>query len=192
MFRSRGDAVQKSLRRALWAGAIVAVTAAAMPMVQASAAEACAPAWSASQVYVGGTTASYEGKNYQAKWWTQNENPAQKSGEWDVWKNLGACGGTTPPSDPPTTPPTDPPTTPPTDPPPGNGSKKVVGYFAEWGVYGRQYFVKNIVTSGSASKLTHILYAFGNTTGGQCSIGDSYADYDQAYTTANSVDGGAD
>ena len=183
--------MQKSLRRALWAGAIVAVTAAAMPMVQASAAEACAPAWSATQVYNGGNTASYQGKNYQAKWWTQNENPAQKSGEWDVWKNLGACGGTTPPSDPPTTPPTDPPTTPPTD-PPGNGGKKVVGYFAEWGVYGRQYFVKNIVTSGSASKLTHILYAFGNTTGGQCSIGDPYADYDMAYTSANSVDGVAD
>jgi chitinase len=187
--------VQKSLRRALWAGAIIAVTAAAMPVVQASAAEACAPAWSASQVYNGGNTASYEGKNYQAKWWTQNENPAQKSAEWDVWKNLGACGGTTPPTDPPTTPPTDPPTTPPTDPPttpPSTGDKKVVGYFAEWGVYARQYFVKNIVTSGSASKLTHILYAFGNTSNGQCSIGDSYADYDMAYTTANSVDGVAD
>src|SRR6185312_15156329 len=54
------------------------------------------------------------------------------------------------------------------------------------------YHVKNIVTSGSAAKLTHILYAFGNTTGGQCSIGDSYADYDRAYTAAESVDGVAD
>jgi len=68
----------------------------------------------------------------------------------------------------------------------------VVGYFAQWGVYGRQYFVKNIVSSGSASKLTHILYAFGNVSNGQCTIGDSYADYDMAYTTANSVDGVAD
>ena len=33
---------------------------------------------------------------------------------------------------------------------------------------------------------------FGNTSNGQCSIGDSYADYDMAYTTANSVDGVAD
>ena len=47
------------------------------------------------------------------------------------------------------------------------GGKKVVGYFAEWGVYGRNYHVKNIHTSGSAAKLTHILYAFGNTTGGR-------------------------
>jgi chitinase len=59
-------------------------------------------------------------------------------------------------------------------------------------VYGRNYHVKNIDTSGSASKITHILYAFGNTTGGQCSIGDSYADYDKAYTAADSVDGVAD
>jgi chitinase len=48
------------------------------------------------------------------------------------------------------------------------------------------------VTSGSAGKLTDLLYAFGNTSNGQCSIGDSYADYDQAYTTATSVDGVAD
>ena len=59
-------------------------------------------------------------------------------------------------------------------------------------MYGRNYHVKNLVTSGSAAKLTHILYAFGNTTGGQCSIGDSYADYDKAYTSADSVDGVAD
>jgi chitinase len=67
-----------------------------------------------------------------------------------------------------------------------------VGRLAQWGVYARQYFVKNIVTSGSADKLTHILYAFGNVANGQCTIGDSYADYDMAYTTANSVDGVAD
>ncbi|MFE2617251.1 glycosyl hydrolase family 18 protein [Micromonospora chalcea] len=94
---------------------------------------------------------------------------------------------------PPTTAPptTAPPTTqPPTTPPPGG--KKVVGYFAEWGVYARNYHVKNIHTSGSAAKLTHILYAFGNTTGGRCSIGDSYADYEKAYTAADSVDGVAD
>src|SRR6185369_2467904 len=32
----------------------------------------------------------------------------------------------------------------------------------------------------------------GNTSGGNCSIGDSYADYDKAYTAADSVDGVAD
>ena len=50
--------MRQSLRRALWAGAIVAVTVTAVPMVQASAAAACAPAWSASSVYVKGNQAS--------------------------------------------------------------------------------------------------------------------------------------
>ncbi len=52
--------------------------------------------------------------------------------------------------------------------------------------------MKNIVTSGSAAKLTHINYAFGNVTGGRCVVGDSYADYEKAYTAAESVDGVAD
>ncbi|MEU4896804.1 glycoside hydrolase family 18 protein [Streptomyces sp. NPDC044780] len=69
---------------------------------------------------------------------------------------------------------------------------KVVGYFTEWGIYQRNYHVKNIETSGSAAKLTHINYAFGNVTGGKCAIGDSYADYDKAYDAASSVDGQAD
>ncbi|MEU6621185.1 glycoside hydrolase family 18 chitinase [Streptomyces litmocidini] len=67
-----------------------------------------------------------------------------------------------------------------------------MGYFANWGVYGRNYHVKNIVTSGSASKITHINYAFGNVQNGKCTIGDAYADYDKAYTADQSVDGVAD
>ncbi|WP_246143347.1 glycosyl hydrolase family 18 protein [Actinacidiphila oryziradicis] len=74
----------------------------------------------------------------------------------------------------------------------GGGSTVKMGYFADWGVYGRQYFPKNIETSGSASKLTTINYAFGNVTNGQCAIGDAYADYQMTYTAANSVDGTAD
>ncbi|WP_405602146.1 glycoside hydrolase family 18 chitinase [Streptomyces sp. NBC_01410] len=76
------------------------------------------------------------------------------------------------------------------DPEPGSTVK--LGYFTEWGVYGRNYHVKNLDTSGSASKITHINYAFGNVTGGRCAIGDSYADYDKAYTADQSVDGVAD
>ncbi|GAA0226486.1 glycoside hydrolase family 18 chitinase [Actinomadura nitritigenes] len=75
---------------------------------------------------------------------------------------------------------------------PGGGGSKVVGYFTDWGVYQRAYYVKNIDTSGSAAKLTHLNYAFGNVTNGQCAIGDAYADYQQTYTAANSVDGVAD
>ena len=67
-----------------------------------------------------------------------------------------------------------------------------LGYFVQWGVYQRNYHVKNIETSGSAAKLTHINYAFGNVTNGQCAIGDSYADYDKFYDAASSVDGTTD
>ncbi|GAA1020052.1 hypothetical protein Aple_037600 [Acrocarpospora pleiomorpha] len=74
----------------------------------------------------------------------------------------------------------------------GGGNKKLLGYFVQWGVYQRGYHVKNIVTSGSAAKLTHINYAFGNVTNGQCVLGDTYADYDRFYSAAESVDGVAD
>ncbi|GAT67638.1 chitinase [Planomonospora sphaerica] len=96
----------------------------------------------------------------------------------------------TPTATPTVTPTVKPTVTPTVDPDPSG--KKIVGYFTNWGVYGRNYHVKNLVTSGSAAKLTHILYAFGNTTGGKCTIGDSYADYDRAYTADQSVDGVAD
>jgi chitinase len=74
----------------------------------------------------------------------------------------------------------------------GGGGRVKMGYFADWGVYGRQYFPKNIETSGSASKINTINFAFGNVTNGQCAIGDAYADYQMTYTAANSVDGTAD
>ncbi|MCZ4508888.1 glycoside hydrolase family 18 chitinase [Streptomyces sp. ActVer] len=77
-----------------------------------------------------------------------------------------------------------------TDPP--TGDKVKLGYFTEWGVYGRNYNVKNLVTSGSASKITHINYAFGNVKDGKCVVDDTYAAYDKAYTADQSVSGTAD
>ncbi|MFC7840601.1 glycosyl hydrolase family 18 protein [Streptomyces sp. NPDC057382] len=77
-----------------------------------------------------------------------------------------------------------------TEPPPGDKVK--LGYFTEWGVYGRNYHVKNLVTSGTASKITHINYAFGNVKNGQCTVDDTYAAYDKAYTADQSVSGTAD
>ncbi|MFI1865852.1 glycosyl hydrolase family 18 protein [Streptomyces jumonjinensis] len=75
---------------------------------------------------------------------------------------------------------------------PDAGSKIKMGYFTQWGVYGRNFHVKNLDTSGTAAKLTHINYAFGNVQNGRCTIGDSYADYEKAYTADQSVDGVAD
>lgn len=90
---------------AILAVAAVALTGLVLPATAAGAAPACYPAWSSSQVYVGGDHASQSGHNFRAKWWTQNESPATHSAQWDVWADEGACGGGTTPTDPPTTPP---------------------------------------------------------------------------------------
>ncbi|MFJ8541195.1 glycosyl hydrolase family 18 protein [Streptomyces sp. NPDC093586] len=79
-----------------------------------------------------------------------------------------------------------------TDPGPQPGEKVNLGYFTEWGVYGRNYHVKNLVTSGSASKITHINYAFGNVKNGQCTVDDTFAAYEKSYTADQSVSGTAD
>jgi len=88
-----------------------------------------------------------------------------------------------------TTPPV---TTTTTSTPPQSGGKVNLAYFTNWGVYDHPYYVKNIATSGSVSKLTHINYAFGNVTNGQCVVGDPEADYTMAFDAASSVDGVAD
>ncbi len=54
-------------------------------------------AWVAATAYVGTNRVSRNGNVYEAKWWTQGEDPALKSGPDDVWKLIGPCGtgGTT-------------------------------------------------------------------------------------------------
>jgi hypothetical protein len=105
----------------------VAAAAAVLPMTSSNAAEACAPAWSSTAVYLNGNSASQSGHNYTAKWWTQNESPATHSGQWDVWADKGACGGTT-------TPTTPPPTGPATPPPTGGTKMAAAPYiYAGWG-----------------------------------------------------------
>ncbi|MFI8999870.1 glycoside hydrolase family 18 protein [Streptomyces sp. NPDC053541] len=76
---------------------------------------------------------------------------------------------------------------------------KRVGYFTQWGVYGRNFQVKDLETSGTAAKLTHINYAFGNVgPDGRCFTGnvpgeaDAWADYVRPLDAAGSVDGVAD
>ncbi|MDQ0273560.1 carbohydrate-binding protein [Cytobacillus purgationiresistens] len=45
------------------------------------------PEWNASDIYVAGDKAYYNGELYEAKWWTRGDNPS-KSGQWDVWKKV--------------------------------------------------------------------------------------------------------
>ncbi|MBO2454463.1 chitinase [Actinomadura barringtoniae] len=84
----------------------IVVLLAALPLVAAGLgvlniasanAAACAAAWNSSSVYTGGMVASYNGHNWSAKWWTQNETP----GNADVWADQGTCGGGGPTDPPP-------------------------------------------------------------------------------------------
>lgn len=73
--------------------------------------ECSAPVWSGTAVYTGGSTVSYNGLQYKAKWWTQGNAP----GTDGVWQKLADCTGSpTDPSPTPSTTPTSAPTTPPT------------------------------------------------------------------------------
>ncbi|MFI8254347.1 glycoside hydrolase family 19 protein [Streptomyces filamentosus] len=73
---------------ALFAALCTAVGLAILLPATAGAAPACVGAWNSGQVYTGGMTASYNGHNWYAKWWTQNERP----GSSDVWRDEGVCG----------------------------------------------------------------------------------------------------
>ncbi|KJY84504.1 chitinase [Vibrio galatheae] len=59
-----------------------------------SGGEVCSNLWDASMVYVGGEQVSWAGKVWEAKWWTQGDDPAQ-SGPWGVWKEVGVADCTT-------------------------------------------------------------------------------------------------
>jgi chitinase len=80
----------------------------------------------------------------------------------------------------------------------GSQAKRVVGYFTEWGIYGRNYLVKNVATSGSAARLNAINYAFAkvepvdpdtSNSNVVCKIADAWADYQKPWSADQSVDG---
>src|SRR5437868_1384804 len=68
-----------------------------------------------------------------------------------------------------------------------------VGYFVQWGIYGRAFFPKDVETTGMAARLTDIDYAFENVgADGRCfeanaaGAGDAFADYQRSYDAASS------
>jgi chitinase len=70
---------------------------------------------------------------------------------------------------------------------------KRVAYFIQWGVYGRDYHVKDVDVSGAAAKLTHLNYAFGFVNAeGACYSADPWADWQRPVPAEQSVDGVAD
>lgn len=69
----------------------------------------------------------------------------------------------------------------------------IVGYFTQWGVYQRQFRVKNLETSGTASRLDVLAYAFAKiSTDHRVALVDPYADFDLFHSAEQSVDGIAD
>ncbi|AGZ40070.1 glycoside hydrolase family 18 protein [Actinoplanes friuliensis] len=68
-----------------------------------------------------------------------------------------------------------------------------VGYFTQWGIYGRDFQLAKVQQSGAAAGLTHLNYAFGPVTAaGVCDSADSWADWGVPFSDAQSVDGVAD
>ena len=69
---------------------------------------------------------------------------------------------------------------------------QIIGYFTESGAASGKYPVKNIVTSGAASLLTQLDYAFGHVANDQCQIANREVALEHEYDAASSVDGSAD
>ncbi len=68
-----------------------------------------------------------------------------------------------------------------------------VGYFTQWGIYGRDFQLAKVDKSGAAARLTHLNYAFGPVTAaGVCDSADPWADWQTPFPADLSVDGVAD
>ena len=135
--------------------------------------------WDPSAVYLGGDQVAHNGVVYEAKWWTQGVEPGT-TGEWGVWKVVESTSvNPTPTPEPEPTPEPQPeqepvePIVPDVPVNPVNLEKDVAGYFAEWGIYGRDYQVTDI----PVEHITHIYYAFLNInpTTHKAEVWDSYA-----------------
>jgi chitinase len=69
----------------------------------------------------------------------------------------------------------------------------VVGYFLQAGVHSPQpYYVKTLLTNGSARKLDQLNYSRGSVHAGRCSVADPPVDLDFTFTAAQSVNGRPD
>ncbi len=68
--------------------------------------------------------------------------------------------------------------------PPSN-KKILAGYFEEWSIYYAGYNLATLESNGSAKKLSHLIYAFGNVsanasdpTANTCAVADAWADFE--------------
>ncbi|WP_233051367.1 trypsin-like serine protease [Motilimonas cestriensis] len=73
----------------------------------------CSEQWKPGSVYQAKETVIWAGKQWQAKWWTQGDNPSE-AGPWGVWQEIGTANCDTSPTPEPTPAPTVAPTLEPT------------------------------------------------------------------------------
>jgi chitinase len=70
---------------------------------------------------------------------------------------------------------------------------RTVGYYIQWGIYARNFVVRDLVSNGTAAKLTHLNYAFGFLDPqGSCVSADPWADYQRPFPAEQAVNGHAD
>jgi chitinase len=67
-----------------------------------------------------------------------------------------------------------------------NPPKVLMGFFEEWSIYYANYDLSDLYNNGSAAKLSHLIYAFGNvqkpsSPSGLCYVADAWADYQTPY-----------
>lgn len=73
-----------------------------------------------------------------------------------------------------------------------HASRQVIAYFTQWGIYSG-FMEKNLVSNGTAGRLTILNYAFSNISPDlQCASGDPWADYQRPFAASESVNGEAD
>src|ERR1700743_2326553 len=68
---------------------------------------------------------------------------------------------------------------------PGSQGKILAGFFEEWSIYYAGYNLANLESNGSAAKLSHLIYAFGDVSASAsdpstntCVIADAWADFE--------------
>ncbi|MGA2891036.1 MAG: chitinase, partial [Terracidiphilus sp.] len=75
-------------------GSLSASTTVTLTIASSGNSSGCDTAWSSTQVYTGGMTASENGINYLANWWNLGQNPATNNGgagSGQPWTSQGAC-----------------------------------------------------------------------------------------------------
>ena len=120
---------------------------------------ACDPAWSAGAVYTNGQTASYNGVNYVANWWTSGQNPSTNNGgpgSGQPWTSQGTCGSSN-----------NPPPPPPNNPPPPSGGTKLFAPYVDMSLT----MDEQISAMQQQAGLKAVTLAFLVASGGGCSVG---------------------